>query len=122
MNFNMIIILVAIAIPMMICGTYYNEVHRHKYNKLMTHLKQYHPDIYEKIRIKPIFGIFYAKGAYKDSIDYAENHEPLNDPIAEALLEDYAKFSQKGAWIVVIIALITFVGFLIAFLALQTNL
>ena len=67
---------------------------------MRAYLKQYHPEIYEQIRIKPIFGIFYEKGAYKTSIDYAKRHEPLNDPIAEALLADYAEFSQKGTWLV----------------------
>lgn len=105
------IIVVVIFFGFVIIITYYNEMHRSKYNKLMAYLKQHHPEIYERIRIKPIFGIFYEKGAYKDSIDYAKRHEPLNDPIAEALLADYAEFSQKGVWLVgaaVFIALVIF--------------
>ena len=75
----------------------------------MDHLEQHHPDVYEDIRIKPVFGPFYAKGAYKTSIDYAKNHEPLNDPTAEELLTDYGEFSLKGIWIIGVAALIGFV-------------
>lgn len=73
----------------------------------MAYLEQYHPGIYEDIRIKPIFGPFYAKGVYKKSIDYARNHEPLNDPTAEELLTDYGDL--KGLWIIGVAALIGFV-------------
>ncbi|MBE7556660.1 MAG: hypothetical protein HS126_36890 [Anaerolineales bacterium] len=88
--------------------TIYNEVHRSKYNKLMSHLQQHHVGIYEQIRIKPVFGPFYAKGAYKTSIDYAKNHPPLDDPVAEKLLTDYAEFSQKSIWVVGAIVAIAF--------------
>jgi len=72
----------------------------------MNYLEQHHPDIYEDIRIKPVFGPFYAKGAYKTSIDYARNHKRLNDPVAEELLKGYGEFSMKGLWIVGMAALI----------------
>jgi hypothetical protein len=72
----------------------YNEVHYSKYKKLMAHLREHHLDIYEQIRIKPILGPLYAKGAFKISIDYAKKHPPTNDPIAEKLFSDYAEFSQ----------------------------
>jgi len=101
--------LIIIFVFIIIGITIYNEIHRSKYNKLMAHLEQHHPDIYEKIRIKPVFGPFYAKGAYKTSLDYARSHEPLNDPIAEELLADYGEFSFKGLWIIVVTAIIGFV-------------
>ena len=65
----------------------------------MSYLKQHHPEIYEQIRIKPNFGPFYSGNVYKASIDYAKNHERLDDPIAERLLADYVEFYQKAVWI-----------------------
>ncbi|MFN8446807.1 MAG: hypothetical protein U0175_38795 [Caldilineaceae bacterium] len=88
--------------------TIYNEVFRRKYNKLMAYLRQHHPEIYEQIRIKPVFGPFYARGAYRTSINYAKNHLPLDDIVAEELLADYAKFSQKSIWIFGAIIVIVF--------------
>ena len=105
MPFGLIIVFVFIVIG----ATIYNEIHRSKYNKLMAYLEQHHPGIYEDIRIKPVFGAFYANGAYKPSIDYAKNHKPLNDPIAEELLTDYGKFSFEGLWIIGVAALVGFV-------------
>jgi len=98
----------AIIFVLIIIGvTIYNENHRSKYNKLMSHLEEHHPDIYEQTRIKPVFGPFYLKGStYRKSIDYAKNHEPLGDPKAEELLKDYAELSQKSIWIVGAIVLI----------------
>ena len=94
----LIIIIIVIAIAINII---YNLAHRMKYEKLMIHLEQHHPEIYEDTRVKPvaetIFGPLYSRnGAYKQSIEYARNHEPLDDPIAEELLADYAEISDYG--------------------------
>jgi hypothetical protein len=43
----------------------------------------------------------YAQNAYKTSIAYANNHTPLNDPVAEELLTDHAEFFQKSIWHVI---------------------
>jgi hypothetical protein len=77
----------------------YIIIHRSKYNKLMSHLQQHHPEIYEQTRIKPILGPFYGVGAYQTSMNYAKNHTLLDDPIAEELLADYAEFSHKRLWV-----------------------
>ena len=78
----------------------------------MAYLEQHYPDIYEDIRIKPVWGSLYANGAFKKSIDYARNHEPLNDPTAETLLADYGEFSLKGLGIIGVAAL---VGLVVSF-------
>lgn len=67
------------------------------YNRLMDYLKHHHPDIYEQIRVRPDWGPFYSKGnVYKRSVEYARNHPPLGDPIAEKLLANYAHIAGPG--------------------------
>lgn len=88
-----------------------NMIHKIKYDKLMQHLEAYHPEIYEEIRIKPVWGPFYAKNAYKKSLDYANHHDPLDDPVAEELLADYANHSRK-TMIVFIAVFLGWVGLL----------
>lgn len=82
----------------MLAATIYNSIFKSKYDKLMLYLNENYPGVYEEIRIKPIFGSFYARGAYKKSIDFASDHEPFDDPIAENLFADYAKFSSYQIW------------------------
>ncbi len=84
----------------LIVAMYYNFLHREKYTALLKYFQQYHPGIYEKIKLKPVLGIFYRQpGAYQASIDFAANHEPLNDPVAEEMLADYAQFNKQMKWI-----------------------
>jgi hypothetical protein len=72
----------------------YNQVHYEKYRRLIHHLKRYHPVIYEKIRIKTAFGPFYPSWEFRKSIQYAKNHPPTDDPIAEDLFNEYASYSK----------------------------
>jgi hypothetical protein len=87
----------------LIVAMYYNFLHRKKYKALLEYCQQYHPEIYEKIKLQPVFGIFYRQpGAYRASIEFAANHAPLNDPVAEAMLAEYAKFTEQSKWIFIL--------------------
>lgn len=96
---------------LMVSAFGYNFVAVSKYKKLMSRLQRYHPQIYEQIRMKPDLGSFYSSGNHsKPIIDYAKNHEPLDDSIAEQLLTDYVEFYEKGSWIFGIIFVLAIVG------------
>ncbi len=77
-----------------IFGTLYNVVLRSKYKKLMDYLHDQHPMIYEKVRVKSVGGVLYPPGVYRESLKYAKNHPPTNDPIAEELFAEYVEYSQ----------------------------
>lgn len=81
---------------------YYNYLHRQKCEELMAYLCSHHPEIAQQIEIKPILGFLYLGGAYRPSIRYARKHDPLNDPVAEELLTNYARLSNKGIWLVLV--------------------
>lgn len=88
----------------------YNFVALRKYRRMILYFRQHHPEIYEQIRVKPDLGPFYSSGNnYKASLDYAKNHEPLDDPIAEKLLTDYSQFMQKGQSFTVVMVVV-FIG------------
>ncbi|MEM7127427.1 MAG: hypothetical protein AAF702_13935 [Chloroflexota bacterium] len=73
-----------------------NLSHQDKYSNLIFYLKQNHPEIYEEVRIKTIWGGFYKKyGTFAHIRDFALNHTVIDDPKAEELLADYANFSKK---------------------------
>jgi hypothetical protein len=88
-------ILVGGFIIIIIIGIVYNEIHRKKYDELMSYLQDNFPGIYQDIRVKPVFGIFYRNpGAYSPTIKFAREHKSLKDPVAEKLLADYARISE----------------------------
>jgi hypothetical protein len=109
-------------IPGIVIGTFllfviivifYNEIHRKKYDELMSYLKEYYPGVYEDIRIKPGFGNFYRNhGTYASSIEFAKKHVLHNDPKAEELFADYAWISDWGGNITVGFILLISVGVL----------
>jgi hypothetical protein len=35
-------------------------------------------------------------------MDFAANHEPINDPVAEEMLADYAQFCKPMKWFVIL--------------------
>ncbi|MBD2293637.1 hypothetical protein H6G06_09085 [Anabaena sphaerica FACHB-251] len=84
-----------------------------KYEEIIYYFQKHYPEIYKKIRVKPDFGQLYSKGnnKYKPSLEYAKNHQPLEDEKAEKLLSEYMQMSKKGTLIniVLIILLIPFV-------------
>jgi hypothetical protein len=89
-----LVLALAVYMPVLIGMLVYNHRHRQKYDEPMSHLKNHHPEIYEEISIKPVFGPLYSSGAYAASIRFARNHEPLDDPVAEELLSEYARISS----------------------------
>lgn len=89
-------------------ATYYNHLHRQKYEDLIAYLNYHHPDVASRIEIKPLLGFLYpSRGAFTPSIRYARKHEPLDDPVAEELLAEYARFSRWGI-VLGIVALVLF--------------
>ncbi|WP_414552890.1 hypothetical protein [Anabaena sp. CCY 0017] len=89
-----------------------NVVYLKRYNKLMSYFERFYPEIYERIGIKPDFGLFYSKAnKFKPLIDFAKHHEPLNDPKAEKLLADFIEFNRKFTWLasgILIVAALTY--------------
>lgn len=98
-------VLVIYFVPFVAVLTIMNVIYRNKYNELMQHLEAHHPQIHEEIRIKPVRGRFYGKNAYRKSLDYAYRHDPLDDPVAEELLADYANHHRKTAVVAVVFLL-----------------
>jgi hypothetical protein len=90
-----VVLAFVVYIPVLISISIYNHRHRQKYDELMAYLSYHHPEIYEQISIKPVFGPFYSSGAYTKSIRYARKHEPLEDPVVEQLLTEYAHLSSS---------------------------
>ena len=96
------IVVIGILLIFAVIIIFYNEAHRKKYDELMSYLQEHHPGIYEDIRVKPVFGIFYRKhGEYASSIEFARKHKPLNDSKAEELLANYARISDLGGSIII---------------------
>jgi len=81
---------------------YYNHLHREKYEELMAYLRYHHPQVARQMELKPILGFLYRGGGYGPSIRYARKHDPLNDHVAEELLADYARLSDKGIWLALV--------------------
>lgn len=81
---------------------------RKMYDELMAYMRDRHPEVAQQIGRKPL-GDFLTR-AYSPSVRYAREHEPLDDPEAEELLADYARFSGRGQWYAVaaLLLLITF--------------
>ena len=83
-------------------STYYNHLHRQKYYELIAYLRHHEPEVATRIELKPILGFLYPRGGFRPSIKYARDHEPLDDPVAEELLADYARLSERGKWLILI--------------------
>jgi hypothetical protein len=78
--------------------TYYNHLHREKYYEMMAYLRNHHPETASQLELKRVLGFLYPSGAFGPSIRYARKHEPLDDPVAEELLDDYARLSDRAVW------------------------
>jgi len=99
----LVLVIVLSGLLLLVLGLYGYRYTRQHY-RLMAHMERHHPEIYEQIRVKPDLGPFYSKGnVYKRSVEYARNHPPLNDPIAEKLLADYAYLSGPGTTVTTVI-------------------
>ena len=79
----------------------------------MPYLSQYHPELYSQIKPTRILG-FYPNGAFRASMRFAHDHEPLDDPVAEELLADYAYWSDPVKAVVFMLVPIFVVAILAA--------
>lgn len=89
-----IVLFFGVGLIIAILGTLYNVVLQGKYKKLMDYLQNQHPMIYEKVKVKSVGGVLYPPGVYRESLKYAKNHPPTNDPIAEEFFAEYVEYSQ----------------------------
>ncbi|HYW18629.1 MAG TPA: hypothetical protein VE956_04815 [Nodularia sp. (in: cyanobacteria)] len=100
-NTKMPVVLIPVVICLFSIIMGLNAIYLKRCNKLMSYFERFYPEIYEQIRIKPNFGILYSKGnKYKPLIDFAKDHEPLNDPKAEKMLADFIEFNRRFTWMV----------------------
>ena len=105
-------------IPVMVCFIAIimglNAIYLKRYYKLMSYFEKFYPEIYKRIRIKPDFGSLYFTGnKVKPLIDFAKQHEPLNNPKAEKMLADFLEFDRQTTWLGLAITLVSFVCFVV---------
>lgn len=83
-------------IILIIIASAYNFLFNWKYHRLLKYFQENHPPIAENIKRPRVARFFYKGNAYQPSINYARNHEPLNDPIAETMLKQYLQLYNRS--------------------------
>ena len=77
------------------------------HSEVLAYLYCHHPEVAPRMELVRTVGGLYPTGAFRPSIIFAREHEPLGDPVAEELLADYAQLAdQPKRYIVVFLAIL----------------
>lgn len=93
-------ILTVIVVVSIIHGYYFNQ----KYKKILAYFREHHPEVIAYIKPERDTSFLRKKvNPYQSSIDFAADHDSLNDPVAETMLKEYGQIYSLSKWIFTIL-------------------
>ena len=113
----MLILLVLVAFAWLMGLNLYILLYQQRNVALVSYLRTYYPDIYEKSKNRLFFGMLTTDSQNRAALTKAMGDATLEDPNIEAVLAELSVLRKRGLWTIVPLTILFFV---ILFLYLQS--